>query len=58
MIVRVTLHGCDDCTELEIDVTPEQLEFLKILSTKLTETSEYRCQPIMSVKEMVEKANE
>lgn len=41
----ICLVGCDDSTEFEMDMTEEQLIFLKKVAIKANNTSEYNCMP-------------
>ena len=45
----VVICGCDDLTQIEIEVTESELEFLKKLATLVNEASTYGCMPSMSV---------
>ncbi len=47
--VIVWLNGCDDSTRIEIEVTPEQKEFLKRIEVLSAEESKYGCQPKLEV---------
>ena len=49
MYIRIVLVGCDDETNIEMDVTEEQLKFLELLSEKSEEISEFNCMPIMKL---------
>lgn len=52
MRVRVSLNECDDTTEMDIDVTSEQLAFLQMLAKLSEATSSYQCMPTLSVREV------
>lgn len=41
----VRLVGCDDETLIPLDVTPEEVAFLRRLGEASVAASEYRCQP-------------
>jgi len=47
--VQIRLCGCDDETELLMDVTDEQRAFLEELAKRSAEASEYGCQPRLKV---------
>lgn len=48
-MITVSVHGCDDSTIFDIEATESEYEFLKLVAQKCTETSSYRCMPIMEV---------
>ena len=50
MDVRISLHGCDDTTYIDTDVTAEEYDFLQKLKRLSEENSSYDCQPILDVK--------
>ena len=50
MDVRISLHGCDDATYIDTDVTVEEYDFLRKLKRLSKENSDYACQPILDVK--------
>ena len=52
MKIKVVLVGCDDETAVNIDVTPEQLEFLEYLQHEVNTTSSYTCMPTLSIQEI------
>jgi len=45
----IYLHGCDDTTEFEIELTEAQAELVRIMVDKSEEASEYGCQPVMQI---------
>lgn len=45
MIHTICLNGCDDDTVFEMDMTEEQLIFLKKVAIKTNNTSKYGCMP-------------
>lgn len=45
MIHTICLNGCDDDTKFEMDMTEEQLLFLKRVAIKANNTSDYGCMP-------------
>lgn len=49
MIHTICLNGCDDDTEFEMDMTEEQLIFLKRVAIKANSTSNYGCMPRLFV---------
>lgn len=55
---EIAVHGCDDSTEIEYELTEEQMELVKDIAKKITETSHYVCMPIMEVELINEKENE
>ena len=52
MKMRIILVGCDDSTVVEMDVTPEELKFLKKLEKEVGNTSTYVCMPRLDLKEV------
>lgn len=52
MKMRIILVGCDDETAVEMDVSPEELEFLKRLEKEVGNTSTYVCMPRLDLKEV------
>lgn len=49
---RIILHGCDDYTSFEVDLTDEQLEVVEFIAKKSKEVSEFSCMPTMTVEEL------
>ena len=49
MQTKVELVGCDDTTEVELEVTEDQRKFLLWVAEKLNTKSTYGCMPVMSV---------
>jgi hypothetical protein len=49
MLVHVSVNGCDDSTEFDIESTPDEFAFLQRVAEKCTDTSSYGCMPVMSV---------
>ena len=47
--VRVVVCGCDDLTQVVIEATESELEFLKKLALLINEASTYECKPSMSI---------
>lgn len=47
--VRVVVCGCDDLTEVVIEATKSELEFLNKLALLVNEASTYGCMPSMSI---------
>ena len=52
MKMRIILMGCDDSTAVEMDVTPEELEFLENLQREVNSTSTYVCMPRLDLEEV------
>jgi hypothetical protein len=48
----IRLDGCDDSTYIAMELTEDQLEFVKLLCGKSYENSTYGCMPTMSVEEL------
>lgn len=51
---RILVHGCDDSTIIEKELTEDELKLIRSVAKKVTETSEYKCMPIMEVEELEE----
>jgi hypothetical protein len=49
--IVITLSGCDDHTDVGVEVTEQELEFLQKLSKLSHEACKYGCMPTMDVKE-------
>ena len=49
MRIKVELVGCDDVTEVILDVNESELIFLQGLAEKTIEASEYSGQPAMEI---------
>lgn len=49
MIADVTVCGCDDDTAVKLEVTEEELAGIVKLAELANDTSEYSCQPRISV---------
>lgn len=45
----INCSGCDDSTQITIDLTDKQLAFVKYLADQITQTSTYGCMPTMHV---------
>jgi hypothetical protein len=48
--IKFVLYGCDDATYIPLEVTPDQLEFLKLIEKKSKECFTYGCMPIAEIK--------
>ena len=51
---RISVHGCDDSTIIEKELTEDELKAIRLVAKEVTETSEYKCMPIMEVEELEE----
>lgn len=53
MKIRIDLEGCDATTEMFVDATQEQLDFLFVLveASRLVREAEYGCYPILTFEE-------
>jgi hypothetical protein len=49
VIYTINVHGCDDTTSFEIELTDEEAAVAKRIADKCTETSTYGCMPTMTV---------
>lgn len=52
---KISVHGCDDSTIIEKELTEDELKVIQSIATEVTESSKYVCMPIMEVKEMEEE---
>ena len=48
---NIGLHGCDDSTCFEMELTDAEVETLRKVAAKAEETSTYGCMPTMTVEE-------
>ena len=46
---KISLMGCDDTTEFNMELTKKQAALLGLVASKSKETSEYQCMPIMEI---------
>ena len=51
---RILVHGCDDSTIIEKELTEDELKTIQSIASEVTESSEYVCMPTMEVEEMEE----
>jgi hypothetical protein len=51
MKCQISLRGCDDSTEFIVDITKEQIKFLKSIEEISEEVSTYGCMPTMIIEE-------
>lgn len=47
---KISLIGCDDSTEFNMELTKKQAVLLGVVASKSKETSEYPCMPVMEIK--------
>jgi hypothetical protein len=52
MKILITLVGCDDETEIPIEVNEEERKLIQKISDKSRELKVYGCQPIMTVEDI------
>lgn len=50
----INCSGCDDSTQITIDLTDKQFAFVKYLADQITETSTYGCMPRLYVDKLDE----
>lgn len=53
-VYEIWVDGCDDSTYITFELTDKEYELVKRIAEEITETSEYKCQPIMSINEVME----
>ena len=51
---RILVHGCDDSTIIEKELTEDELDLIQSVAQDVTETSEYICMPIKEVEGLEE----
>lgn len=49
MRCKIILHGCDDSTYFEMDLSEKEYKLIQEVSKKSVDTSSYGCMPIMEV---------
>ena len=49
---RISVHGCDDSTIIEKELTEDELKTIQSIASEVTDSSEYVCMPTMEVKEL------
>lgn len=52
---KICLHGCDDCTVFEMELTQKQYDLLQKVSEKSIETSTYGCMPTLGIEKVDRK---
>ncbi|MBO8161372.1 MAG: hypothetical protein H0Z24_07010 [Thermosipho sp. (in: Bacteria)] len=52
MKYKISLHGCDDSTTFEMELTEEEYKLLKKVADKSQEVSTYVCMPIMEIEKV------
>ncbi len=55
--VQVSLSGCDATSVFTVNVTLDEYGLLEVLAAKSEESSDYVCQPVMSLKKLEESAS-
>lgn len=45
----IVVQGCDDATEITVDLTPAKLAFLTEIAERITAASEVGCMPRMTI---------
>ncbi len=51
MKYAINLQGCDDHTEVVMELTPNELAFVQRLAALTKATATYQCMPTMRVRE-------
>ena len=51
----ITLNGCDDTTECEIELTENQVKDFMKIAKEINKKSTYRCEPDISIFEKYRK---
>jgi len=55
-LYRIALHGCDDSTIFEMELTDEEFALAERIAAKSEETSSYGCMPTMVI-ELIRRAD-
>ncbi len=53
---KIGVHGCDDSTEIEMELTETEWTLVRRIARKITETSTYGCMPTMEIEEVKEES--
>lgn len=48
----ISVHGCDDSTIIEKDLTQQEFKIIQEVVQEITKTSTYVCMPIMEIEEL------
>ena len=51
---KISIHGCDDSTYINLELNADELKFVGKLCKLSEENSDYGCQPVMEVIELKE----
>lgn len=51
-LYRISVHGCDDSSIFNMELTEEEARVVKLVADKCTETSTYSCMPKMEIEEL------
>lgn len=46
---RISVHGCDDSTFIEKELTEDELRLVQSIAKEVTDSSEYVCMPTMEI---------
>lgn len=49
---KINVIGCDDTTIFEVELAEHEYNLIKMICEKCTDTSQYGCQPTMSIEEI------
>lgn len=49
---KITVHGCDDDTSIEIELSHDEFQIIQIVADLITDASEYRCMPTMEIEKI------
>jgi len=52
---EIGVHGCDDSSCFEVELTSDEFELVKSICDKCTETSTCFCMPTMDIEEKLER---
>lgn len=49
---RISVHGCDDSTVIEKELTQQEFKIIKEVAQEVTKVSHYICMPTMVIEEI------
>jgi hypothetical protein len=52
-LYELNIIGCDDTTTFMVEIDERELEVVKMICDKSESTSQYGCQPVMKVSEVL-----
>lgn len=49
---RISVHGCDDTTIIEMELTEQEFKLIRTVAIEVTKASTYICMPTMVIEEL------